>query len=159
MLKRLLTVAAIGASALFVWPSCGGDPEEAQKAEVLRYVRTELEGTWKGTLPDNEVVTLTFEVPDELGEVVFHGCASRGGLLPRAFACLAFHEVPVSASIDSTGGTYQGQLEGTATAYGVTGGVNLKLTGATTLYGQAVGPDLSASLGTGSAVTVEFVRK
>ncbi|HEY3444890.1 MAG TPA: hypothetical protein VGK67_00945 [Myxococcales bacterium] len=158
MMKRVLTIAAFGA-ALFVWPSCGGGNEDdAEKAQVFQYIRSELNGTWKGTTQSQEVVTVTFALADDTTKILLHKCASRG-LVQAAFACLNTYDLPVVATIDSTNGTYQGQLEGSAKAYAVTGGVDLALTGATTLYGHAVGPDLNASVGTSNAVTIDFVRK
>ena len=156
MLKRLLTLAAFCAT-LFVWPSCGTNPEEEDKARVFQYLRGELNGTWKGTTPDNEIVTLTFSLADDATKLLLNKCTSRG-LLPAAFACVTTYDLPVTAKIASTNGTYQGDLEGKAMAMGVASGVNLNLTGATTVYAEAKGPDMTANVGTSSAVPIHFER-
>jgi len=157
MLKRVLAVASFGA-ALFLWPSCGSDPEEAQKQSVFAYLRGELDGTWKGTTPSNEVVTLTFDLGSaDSTQVVVRECASRG-LLPAAWACVPTYELPVTAKIASTNGPYRGDVSGKATATGVASGVNLNLTGATTVYAYAKGPEMSANVGTTSAVPIDFER-
>ncbi|MGC4118099.1 MAG: hypothetical protein QM765_26820 [Myxococcales bacterium] len=157
MLKRALTVALFGAT-LLVWPSCGGDPEEAEKAKVFQYLRGELNGTWKGTTPSREVVTLTFALANDPAKVLVNKCTSRGGLVQAAFACVTTYDLPVTAKIDSNDGTYRGDLSGKATALGVASGVNLNLTGATTLYGEAKGPNMTGSLGTSSVITIALEK-
>lgn len=158
MLKRALSLAAF-AAALVVWPSCGGDPEEAEKAKVFQYIRGELNGTWKGTTPANEIVTLTFAIADDATQIVFDKCAARGvGIVQAAWACIDLYELPVAAKIDSANGTYRGDLSGKVTSLGVASGVNLNLTGATTVYASAKGPDMSANVGTSSATPIDFER-
>lgn len=146
MLRRTLALAA-AVAALFVWPSCGGTDDETLKSEALTHIRTDLNGTWKGTW-GAEAATLTFALGTPV--IQMHKCASRG-LIAAAYACLTTYTLPVEGTLEK-GTAAKVTVSGTAQAYGSAGSIMLELTDPA-LNGDVLDGKLTGNSG-GAAVSL-----